>query len=67
LLTASQEAEQASPDAVTTSEEMRIPGLLLVPDFVSPEEEAALLAAIDANHGGWSALAKRRVQHYGYR
>jgi hypothetical protein len=34
---------------------------------VSPEEEAALLAEIDANADGWVALSKRRVQHYGFR
>ncbi|XP_056140011.1 alkylated DNA repair protein alkB homolog 8 isoform X2 [Lampris incognitus] len=46
-------------------------GLVLVEDFVSPEEEAVLLAAVD-----WSsmnvdvtaqkALKHRRVKHYGY-
>lgn len=38
-----------------------------MPDFVSAEEEARLLAEIDANAAGWVPLAKRRVQHYGYR
>lgn len=40
---------------------------------MSAEEEAALLAAIDGagagggdGDGGWRALSKRRVQHYGY-
>jgi hypothetical protein len=48
---------------VTTSAAVGIPGLLLVPDFVSEAEEAALLAAIDA--APWLPLARRRAQHYG--
>lgn len=42
-----------------------IPGLALLPDFVSPEAEAALVAAADgAAH--WQLLAKRRVLHFGF-
>ncbi|XP_022604197.1 alkylated DNA repair protein alkB homolog 8 [Seriola dumerili] len=61
-------------DSVTCEEENSVPlpeGLLLVEDFVSPEEEALLLAAID-----WSstnddvtaqkALKHRRVKHFGF-
>ncbi|XP_029302280.1 alkylated DNA repair protein alkB homolog 8 [Cottoperca gobio] len=61
-------------DSVTCEEEASVPlpeGLVLVEDFVSPEEEALLLAAID-----WSstindvtaqkALKHRRVKHYGF-
>ncbi|XP_010518968.1 PREDICTED: alkylated DNA repair protein alkB homolog 8 isoform X2 [Tarenaya hassleriana] len=44
--------------------ELHIPGLFLVHDFVSAEEEQQLLAAVDARP--WIGLAKRRVQHYGY-
>ncbi|XP_050235169.1 alkylated DNA repair protein ALKBH8 homolog [Mercurialis annua] len=44
--------------------ELNIPGLCLLPDFVSAEEEQELLAAVDAQP--WKNLAKRRVQHYGY-
>lgn len=57
----------APPDAVATAEELGIPGLVLAHDFVSQREEQQLLAAIDANEGGWVSLAKRRVQHYGFR
>ncbi|XP_068440200.1 alkylated DNA repair protein alkB homolog 8 [Clinocottus analis] len=59
---------------VTCEEEVSVPlpeGLVLVEDFVSPEEEDLLLAAID-----WSstnddvtaqkALKHRRVKHYGF-
>jgi alkylated DNA repair dioxygenase AlkB len=42
-----------------------ISGLTYLPDFVEAEEEAALLAQIDA--AVWRHDLKRRVQHYGYR
>ncbi|KAM0934039.1 putative tRNA (carboxymethyluridine(34)-5-O)-methyltransferase [Dioscorea sansibarensis] len=44
--------------------ELAIPGIYLVHDFITPEEEEVLLAAVDARP--WKSLAKRRVQHYGY-
>uniref|UniRef100_I3JBX6 tRNA (carboxymethyluridine(34)-5-O)-methyltransferase n=1 Tax=Oreochromis niloticus TaxID=8128 RepID=I3JBX6_ORENI len=60
--------------SVTHEEEASVPlpeGLVLLEDFVSPEEEALLLAAVD-----WSstnddvtaqkALKHRRVKHYGF-
>lgn len=39
--------------------------ILYEDDFLSPEEEAALLAAIDTEP--WMDDLRRRVQHYGYR
>ena len=36
-----------------------IPGLIVINDFVSEEEEAALLANIDG--GEWKKMLKRRV------
>ncbi|KAF5735144.1 alkylated DNA repair protein alkB 8 [Tripterygium wilfordii] len=44
--------------------ELNIPGLYLLHDFVSVEEEKELLAAVDDRR--WINLSKRRVQHYGY-
>ncbi|XP_009108113.1 alkylated DNA repair protein ALKBH8 homolog isoform X1 [Brassica rapa] len=44
--------------------DLNIPGLFLLPDFVTAEEEQQLLAAVDTQP--WIDLAKRRVQHYGY-
>ncbi|CAN1143962.1 Alkylated DNA repair protein ALKBH8 homolog [Linum perenne] len=44
--------------------EVNIPGLYLLHDFVSVEEEKELLAAVDGRP--WNNLSKRRVQHYGY-
>ena len=49
------------PDSVL---EPTIPGLYVLPDFVSEAEEAALLSSIDAHP--WHKLLRRKVQHYGY-
>jgi hypothetical protein len=42
-----------------------IPGLELVRDFVTLEEERALLACVDASE--WDTTLRRRTQHYGHR
>lgn len=42
-----------------------IPGLTYIPDFITRNEEAVLLAAIDEQP--WLNDLKRRVQHYGYK
>ncbi|XP_042505276.1 alkylated DNA repair protein ALKBH8 homolog isoform X1 [Macadamia integrifolia] len=44
--------------------ELGIPGIYLLHDFVTTEEEEELLAAVDGRP--WKSLSKRRVQHYGY-
>lgn len=45
-----------------------IPGLFLVPGFISPEEESHLLKRIDEDYASeWRSDLARRVQHYGYR
>lgn len=48
-----------------TTEEAGIPGLFLIPNFISEAEEQQLLAHIDTQP--WQYLSKRRVQHYGYK
>lgn len=48
-----------------TAEALAIPGLALLLEYVSPAEEAALLACIDAQP--WERAAARRVQHFGHR
>ncbi|XP_036940988.1 alkylated DNA repair protein alkB homolog 8 isoform X2 [Acanthopagrus latus] len=61
-------------DSVTCEEEPSVPlpeGLVLVEDFVSPEEEALLLGAIDWSSANdditaQKALKHRRVKHYGF-
>lgn len=58
-------AQQPPPPPVLLSTEAAgIPGLTLIPDFVCAEQEAQLLAAVDA--APWLRLSKRRVQHYGF-
>lgn len=42
-----------------------VPGLVYIPNFITPAEEAALIEAIDA--GTWDTSLKRRVQHFGLR
>jgi alkylated DNA repair dioxygenase AlkB len=42
-----------------------IPGLQYLPDFITAEEEQALIVAIDQQP--WLNDLKRRVQHYGYK
>ncbi|PON68588.1 Splicing factor-like protein [Parasponia andersonii] len=44
--------------------ELNISGLYLLHDFVSVEQEQALITAVDQRP--WNNLSKRRVQHYGY-
>lgn len=50
-----------TPCAVPHTE---VPGLVLIEEFVSEEEEAELRAEIDL--GDWESSVKRRVQHHGY-
>lgn len=52
-----QKGEEEAPDT-------GIDGLMLIEDFITPEEEAALTAYIDTK-GKWSDALKRRTQHYG--
>ncbi|XP_065050168.1 alkylated DNA repair protein ALKBH8 homolog [Musa acuminata AAA Group] len=44
--------------------DLGIPGIYLVHDFITVEEEKRLLAEVDNRQ--WRSLSKRRVQHYGY-
>uniref|UniRef100_A0A672FDN9 tRNA (carboxymethyluridine(34)-5-O)-methyltransferase n=1 Tax=Salarias fasciatus TaxID=181472 RepID=A0A672FDN9_SALFA len=61
-------------NSVSQEEEASVPlpdGLVLLEDFVSPEEEALLLAAIDWSSAdndvtAQKALKHRRVKHYGF-
>ena len=50
-------------EAVQNAEECGIPGLMLIPEFVTAEEEVQMLNEIESRP--WDILAKRRVQHYG--
>ena len=41
-----------------------IPGLIVIPNFISVRGESALLSSVDSHP--WMQTFKRRVQHYGY-
>lgn len=43
---------------------INVPGLYILDDFISTEEEEILVKNIDQNE--WTKLSNRRVQHYGY-
>ena len=47
------------------TENTSIPGLTLLPNFITEEEEQSLLTTIDNEN--WDTTLRRRVQHYGYR
>jgi alkylated DNA repair dioxygenase AlkB len=51
------------PPAELSAAACGVPGLSLLLDFVTPAEEATILALVDARP--WAAAARRRVQHYG--
>lgn len=42
-----------------------VPGLTLVPEWISAEHEREIVAAVDAH--AWDDSLRRRVQHHGYR
>lgn len=55
------------PECPSASAHVVIPGLVLIEDFISEEEEAALLHVADGDQGiHWQDVISRRVQHYGY-
>jgi len=53
------------PFALNASDVPNLPGLRLIEDFITPEEEIGLLAHIDAQP--WNRELSRQTQHYGYR
>lgn len=61
-----QAPSNAPLSAATTAAACAVPGLSLLLDFVTAEEEGLLLAAVDGGDAPWTVFARRRVQHYGY-
>jgi alkylated DNA repair protein alkB family protein 8 len=53
-----------STPVYTAAQDTGIPGLFLLPDFVSEDEEAELIQSIE--DARWFNLAKRDVLHFGY-
>lgn len=68
--------EPSKPDCTSSTDHVVVPGLRLIENFVSPDEEQVLLAVIVGPHACWAkpqatqsyagATIRRRVQHYGY-
>ena len=63
------------PECTSQTSHITIPGLKLIPNFISTNEENILLAVLTGPHAPWSppqitsnqlGYIKRRVQHYGY-
>jgi len=63
------------PECTSQTSHISIPGLKLIPNFVTTNEENILLAVLTGPHAPWSppqitsnqlGYIKRRVQHYGY-
>ena len=66
--------EPSRPECTSTTDHIIIPGLSLIPNFISNDEEEVLLAALAGPHAPWAppqytpsgGMIRRRVQHYGY-
>ncbi|KAI2510798.1 tRNA methyltransferase [Fragilaria crotonensis] len=67
--------EPSRAECTSTTESVQVPGLLLLEDFVSIEEEQVLMAVLHGPQAPWApsqttpsqtGAVKRRVQHYGY-
>lgn len=67
--------EPSRAECTSTTESVHVPGLLLLQDFVSIEEEQVLMAVLNGPQAPWApsqttpsqtGAVKRRVQHYGY-
>jgi alkylated DNA repair dioxygenase AlkB/SAM-dependent methyltransferase len=68
--------ESTRSECTSVTEHVSVPGLLVVPDFVSKAEEDVLMAVITGPQAPWApsqstashvgGAVKRRVQHYGY-
>jgi alkylated DNA repair dioxygenase AlkB/SAM-dependent methyltransferase len=67
---------RGGPQCTSTTDHITVPGLLLVPDFISPAEQATLMAVLTGPQAPWApsqriashphAALRRAVQHYGY-
>lgn len=67
--------EPTRSECTSLTESVVVPGLVLIPEFVSAEEEETLIAVLTGPQAPWarpqstpslSGTIKRRVQHYGY-
>jgi alkylated DNA repair dioxygenase AlkB/SAM-dependent methyltransferase len=67
--------EPTRPTCTSTTQHVTVPGLLVIEDFVTPDQEQALMAVLTGPHAPWAPAqvvssetgsVKRKVQHYGY-
>ena len=67
--------EPSRPECTSSTDHVRVPGLVVLPDFVSSREEDIILAMVTGPHAPWApeqanksktGTVKRLVQHYGY-
>eukprot|EP00970_Alexandrium_tamarense_P008705 scaffold1665_cov270-Alexandrium_tamarense.AAC.3 len=69
-----EEALSSRSECTSTTSHIHVPGLHVLPDFVSEEEEQIMLAVLTGPHAPWAppqftpsgGQIRRRVQHYGY-
>lgn len=67
---------KGGPQCTSTTDHIKIRGLVLIPDFLSMGEEAAIMAVVNGPHAPWApsqttashpnGVVRRAVQHYGY-
>lgn len=67
--------ESSKPECTSTTEDVVVPGLICIHEFVSEDEENVLIACLTGPNAPWApeqknfsktGAVKRRVQHYGY-
>jgi len=67
--------EMSRSACTSETDSVVVPGLVLVPDFLTPRQEEVLLAVLTGPHAPWApsqstptdgGVVRRRVQHYGY-
>ena len=70
-----EKGEPTRPECTSLTESVHVPGLVLVPDFLTVDEEETILAVLKGPDAPWApsqsnfsktGSVKRRVQHYGY-
>jgi len=67
--------QKSRPDCTSTTDHVTIPGLVVIDDFVTEDQEDVLMAALTGPDAPWApsqtnmsqtGAVKRLVQHYGY-
>jgi alkylated DNA repair dioxygenase AlkB/SAM-dependent methyltransferase len=69
-----EKGEPARSGCTSLTSHVVVPGLQVLENFISPEEEEVLMAVLTGPHAPWAPLqstpaggtVKRKVQHYGY-